>query len=132
MVLCDKSAKLQNFGNIFFQFRILIISNLPSIQDFEEWIYINDAANRHSLIALIALLRLARISNLIVGHTGIWGSRDQLSIVFALRNESKIFFGHSRKLKKILRCAGRSILHRRAVLGRKTMQNDARLLRLLS
>ena len=49
---------------------------------------------RHSLIALIALLRLprSRISNLIVGHTGIWGSRDQLSIVFALRNESKIFF----------------------------------------
>ena len=65
MVLCDKSAKLQNFGNIFFQFRILIISNLPSIQDFEEWIYINDAANRHSLIALIALLRLRPLASLV-------------------------------------------------------------------
>lgn len=134
MVLCDKSAKLQNFGNIFFQFRILIIckSSFHSRfwrMDLYQWrrepTFINRSYSSSSP-------RLARISNLIVGHTGIWGSRDQLSIVFALRNESKIFFGHSRKLKKILRCAGRSILHRRAVLGRKTMQNDARLLRLLS
>ena len=50
---------------------------------------------RRSLIALIALSLgcSARISNLIVGHTGIWGSRDQLSIVFALRNELEIFWG---------------------------------------
>ena len=88
------ASKLKNFGNIFFQFPILIIckSSFHSRfwrMDLYQW----RRLGRHSLIALIALLRLprSRISNLIVGHTGIWGSRDQLSIVFALRNESKIF-----------------------------------------
>lgn len=121
------ASKLKNFGNIFFQFPILIIckSSFHSRfwrMDLYQW----RRLGRHSLIALIALLRLprSRISNLIVGHTGIWGSRDQLSIVFALRNESKIFFG----LKKILRFKS-TVLR---FLGRKTMQNDARLLRLLS